>query len=278
MKKRFTIFAMMLAFFATASMAQTVVLHDFEDGVLNPRFKVPSWTTGSISVVDNPLSDGINTSGKVLLITERGGSGVIDVELTRNLDQADVFETADYTHMSFKYYAVDGNGDPLSGNTIVARLGGDGSYDMIASGKDDAINNTWQTIVFDITYDYSWEFFQLRPFHENNSDPSYEYYFDDMTFYTDAPTSVNSPSIASGVTISPNPSDGPATLSLNLEQSTMVQARLFTASGQLIDTIKDEYMSAGGHKISFNVNSSGFFIMKLTLGNSEVRFLKLIVQ
>ncbi|WP_148660954.1 hypothetical protein [Marinilabilia salmonicolor] len=58
----------------------------------------------------------------------------------------------------------------------------------------------------------------------------------------------------------------------------MVLVRIFTASGQLIDTIKDEYMSAGRHRISFNVNSSGFFIMKLTLGNSEVRFLKLIVQ
>jgi len=147
MKNRFTILSMMLVFFAMTSMAQSVVLHDFEDGVLNPRFKVPSWTMGSISEVDNPLSDGINTCGKVLLITERGGSGVIDIELTRNLDPADVFETADYTHMSFKYYAVDGNGDPLSGNIIVARLRGDGTYDMIASGKDDANNNTLQTIV-----------------------------------------------------------------------------------------------------------------------------------
>ncbi len=272
MKARFTFLMSMMAMFSIATLAQApVVMDDFEGATLSPRY-----TGATFSLVEDPLSAG----NKVLLSTERGGSGFFTVELTRNLGAADQFFTVtedyNFDRMSIRFYATDGAGNPLTDNSFVSRV--NGATDVHGVWETGNDRSVWQTVVFDITSETALEFFQPRPFHENASDASYRYYFDDITFYSSVVTSTNTPLASSDISVFPNPSNGATSLSVNLITGSIVKADVYSVTGELVQTLINEVLPSGNHNINFSVNSAGLYLVRVAVGNEVVKNLKLVVK
>lgn len=259
--------------FSLSAWAQnSEVMDDFEGAALSPRYT----SSGSLSIVEDPLAAGNN----VLLSTERGGSGFFTVELTRNLGADDqyftVTEDYSYDRMSIRFYATDGDGNPLTENTFVARV--NGSTDVTGVWKSGDDRSVWQTVVFDITSETALEMFQPRPYHENVSDASYRYYFDDITFYSSTATSLNTSIASADISVFPNPANGATSLSLNLIAGANVKADVYSVTGELVQTIADDMLASGNHNISFSVNNPGLYLVRVAIGHDVVKNLKLVVQ
>jgi endonuclease/exonuclease/phosphatase family metal-dependent hydrolase len=70
----------------------------------------------------------------------------------------------------------------------------------------------------------------------------------------------------------PNPFNGSVQLSLELERETECNLSIFSLGGQLVDTLVDGRLEAGGHQLQWNAQGvvSGVYLAVLTAGNTSL--------
>lgn len=95
---------------------------------------------------------------------------------------------------------------------------------------------------------------------------------------TSAYTTINDPSILSGINVYPNPMSTHATLELNLLEANNVNIAITDLSGRMISEVMNEQMSAGNHTINIQTPelASGMYFLQVRTGN-ENRMIKLNV-
>lgn len=256
---------------------------DFEDGI-NNRFEVQN---SILEVVDNPVVGGLNTSNKVLKLSNATSSGSLVLNLISNLseDQHILLRKSNYNSLRFKYYSTVAStkvrcklDNKIIVNSIVQPSGVSGKWEIVEISFDDPLQN-YDSILFELNN-------SLSASHED------VIYVDDLEFYTyQRPTvffdfeegflhSRFRPN-GSTLTIVDNPdkdelnvSDKVLMLS-NATSSGMLMVDLITnqSSNNIIDLrnlghnrLRFKYYSTvTGTKISFSPNGSGQFTPVNTL-------------
>jgi len=276
-----------MCFFALVANAQK--LQDFEN-ITNPRgeFFVDNANFAPVSLADNPLKYGINTSNKVAAVqvfTTAANSGIIKISFAtdqpilqypKNPTGADALY---YDVLRFKYYSAgklnktiefEPNGTATSPKTLVAP----GSY----------YNEEWAYVIIPLI-NKTYNNFQIRV--NRNADGSGSatgtaagdlVYVDDFEMYNsvDGPiTAIKLPKIETDFSCV-NLSGKNFCLKASLDKKSEVRVDLISIDGRS-QTISTQ-QAVGNIEVPFSVNQQGIYCVRMTIDNTYSKTIKILAK
>jgi len=96
----------------------------------------------------------------------------------------------------------------------------------------------------------------------------------------DVPTGINELTRSTRFALYPNPSDGAATVSFNLNEVSTIALNVYDVSGRLVENTAEESYSAGEHQINFNQTAqykAGIYFVELSVNGAKMSK-KFVVQ
>jgi endo-1,4-beta-xylanase len=163
---------------------ESLLVDDFENGTVHSRFRGGNASGGGIvEIVDNPFQNGINTSGKVLKITNNFGSQQLNIDITKNnVNPSLNVVNKGYNRFRFKYCT-----EVIEDRKVMWKHNGNGDQ------KDIAVQPTtggkvWSYAEIEMTEGEmnSLDMIQLRLNHKldgSNGNSTDVIYIDDLEFY-----------------------------------------------------------------------------------------------
>lgn len=163
---------------------ESLFVDNFESGILHPRFRGGNASNGGIvEIVDNPAQTGINTSSKVLRITNNFGSQQLNIDITKNnVDPALNVVNKGYDRFRFKYYT-----EVAEDRKVMWKHNGNGTQVDITIQPTSG-GNVWSYAEIEMTEGEmnSLDMIHLRLNHkldESNGNSTDVIYIDDLEFY-----------------------------------------------------------------------------------------------
>jgi hypothetical protein len=95
---------------------------------------------------------------------------------------------------------------------------------------------------------------------------------EDLSAYVERPRGLDA-KIHDSFQIFPNPIHSQATIEFNLTEGNVVKIHVLTIDGQHVETLLNQYLNAGEHTMSWNVdekNLPGIYFIRLTTNQYEV--------
>lgn len=279
--KKTTIFLAAVALMSSAVYSQSLVLDNFEDGLLSSRYRPGSGNTALLSVVDNPLKNGINTSNKVFLLTNHSGSSYFMLDLNQNGQSV---STDGYNRFRFKYY-VGQNADGVQISDISSvrlQLYGSSSAENIRDIKP-GLKGAWETVTYEIPMVSAYNVFQIRLNYNRVSPASLvtdSYFIDDVEFfYSDGtPTSVESKMGGVFASCYVESATGQAYLNLSGYRADNAEASLYNIAGQRVKTVFNGTLVGQQSSIPFSVDSPGIYFVRVVADDRVLGSIKLVVS
>lgn len=171
---------------AKSTGGNTLTVDDFESGTLHPRFRGGN-TSGTTEIVDNPSQTGINTSSKVLKITNNWGSQQLNIDITKNnvVPPIDVVGKG-YNRFRFKYYT-----EITEDRKVMWKHNGNGS-EVDITIQPTSGGNVWSYAEIEMTEGQMnvLDMIHLRLNHKpdgGGGNTTDVVYIDDLEFYTATP-------------------------------------------------------------------------------------------
>lgn len=278
MKTKRLFFTCLTLAIAFVTFGQTPLLvDDFESGTLHPRFRKGN-PAGTLEIIDNPASGGINTSAKVLKVTNNWGSQQVNVDITKNQTGDDAIDVANkgYDRFRFKYYS-----EVTEDRKVMWKHNGNGSeVDITVQPTLGA----WSYAEIEMTEGEmnSLDMIHLRLNHKldgTNGSTDDIIYIDDLEFYNSSLASVNQQSgIISNAYYYNGTAKRTSNLSVTLDENVHLRVELIGLNGSYIKTLVDEQTPVGTSVYPFEVEQSGFYLAKILINNQYSSYLKIMIE
>ncbi len=252
------------------------VIDNFENGFINFTNCLNSMEGAGFSIVDNPNSNSLNMSNKVLKITRTvaNTNTWAGFWAPLNSDGYNRFDTDKYQYVSFKIL------QDLSGASARFKFensDGGGSTNEIYPISAPSKTGEWELLTFDMKNNGAkghYKIISIQPDVAANR-PVHSVYIDDIILSTSIPTSISQGKMnANDIKVQIN--DQAASIFFNLPEAGKAQVSVFNTTGQLIDSKILNNAVAGENHVSSRIDSKGVYIVKVTSNenNLTAKFIK----